>query len=244
MTSEETSYSSCTEECERLQAQSDIYGFMASLFRLPTESVVEGMANGMLKRELEDVVVRLDLTVDADGMKEAYDQLDALATAGGLTLTSVRHAHTTLFTHPEKPLLSLYESIFLYFEKNPDGSFEEAPRLFVSPAAASAGHIYKKAGLSCSGEVNEPADHIATELEFLARLLAEKAHLLSERRACEAEALDEVLSEFVSWHLEKWGIAFFDRLAALDVHPLYCLIGRVGSGIMMQTIETVQHSKS
>jgi len=151
--------------------------------------------------------------------------------------SQLRCAYTTLFTHPETPLISPYESQYLFWRKHPDGSFKDAPRMFVCPAAVDAERLYKKTGLSRSKELNEPGDYIATELEFVAHLFSRTAELIgfdeNDKLAYdELNWLDEVYAEFSRLHIQKWWLSFFTELAASREHPFYSLIGTIGISLL------------
>jgi TorA maturation chaperone TorD len=97
--------------------------------------------------------------------------------------SELRREYTRLFNHPTKPAIYIYETLFLY---KPEEGDNEKPPLFISPAAMDAERCYKKAGLKMSREINEPGDHMATELEFMMFLYSQKA------KAIRGNDLDEL----------------------------------------------------
>jgi TorA maturation chaperone TorD len=217
----------------RLSAASDFLQLLATLFRLPTAVLSDSLVNETLRMEINLILNDFFGKANNEELQLGYDLLVIAAQDNNAHLSVLRSTYTSLFTHPVKPQISLYESLFLFWEKDPEGSYADAPRLFISPAALSAERIYKKAGLKRSKEVNESADHISTEMEFMARLYAYKGKLMVEGEDEEEEeegtAVDQVISEFMHYHVKKWWPKFFEKLALTDTHPLYGAIGLIGN---------------
>ncbi|MDR2715194.1 MAG: molecular chaperone TorD family protein [Coriobacteriaceae bacterium] len=220
------------EAPEHFQAKAELCQFLATVLRLPGDLLVEGIHSGAFEDELRDIADQLGLALPQPEAERCFRELAGEGGPCRVTLAEIRHAHTSLFTHPEKPLVAPYESLFRYWEKHPGGSYGEAPRMFVSPVAMDAERAYREAGLSRSPEVNEPADHISVELEFLSRLYSEKACLLLEGRLDDAAGVDKALAGFLERHIGKWGAGFFERVATSGVHPFYRLVGLVGTALV------------
>ena len=64
--------------------------------------------------------------------------------------------------------------------------------------------IYRRMGLERSSEFNEPEDHIAVELQFMADLSGKSGEALRTGDLVEAKNCLEVQRDFVSEHLIKW----------------------------------------
>jgi TorA maturation chaperone TorD len=234
------------QSIKQYYAIADFCNLLAVLLRLPKEETIAMLVDGNVASQISE------MSVDAGFNESQKEQI--LTSLGsireqikrdGIELSALRHAYTTIFTHPEMPLIFPYESQFLYWEANPNGSYDLAPRVFVSDAALDAERCYKKAGLTRSPDVNVPADHIATEIEFMGKLYSHKAELLErvELSTEECDRVDELIDEFSRIHFEKWGIRFFEKCAQTDVYPLYKTVGTLGVVLMerLLSISTLRH---
>jgi len=221
------------QKVRQFVAASNLYQMLAIFLRTPSRELVSGIMSGAVS----DTVLQL---IDEAGLmkpscvviKAALDSLSQHTQEDGISLSKLRHAYTTLFSHPAKPEIAIYESLFLFWEKNPQGRLDEAPRLFVSPAALDAERCYRKAGYARSPERNEPADNMATELEFMYNLYASKADALAEGDQKKEGLADDCIEEFTRIHLRKWVVRFFDRCADVARHPFYHTVGLVGSAFV------------
>jgi len=208
-------------------AASDMYQLLFLSLHFPTEDLVSGLLDGSYA---DDVAAILDeLHFPPDGIQAIMDRFTALR--GGKNgkddlLTTMIREHTRLFTHPKKPAVAIYETTFRY---DPEDELQSKPTLFISPAALDAERCYKKAGLALSGKVQEPADHMATEMEFMMYLYLQKAKTLQQNNTEEAARREEEISEFSNDHLKKWAVAFFDRCKAASENECYRAIGEMGS---------------
>lgn len=227
------------QNAQQAQGIADFYQLLGILFRLPQEEMVQSLFDGTLADNADEILEEVNLSQERYAIiRGALDDLRAQAKKGNITLPLLRHAYTTLFTHPERPRVFIHESQFLFWEANPDSSYDLAPRMFVSPAALDAERCYKKAGLYRSKERNESADHISTELEFMARLFAHKAALLEQGGAgAELSDIDALVEEFNYYHLNKWGLAFFEKCATSEVQPVYQALGVVGHAFLSEMLE-------
>lgn len=214
-------------EIRRCVAASDMYQLLCMSVHLPTEELAAGLCDGSYA---EDVATILEeLLFPAEEVKKIKSLLAALH-AGGHgkddLLTSMRREYTRLFTHPQNPGIAIYETTFLY---DPEDELQSQPTLFISPAALDAERCYKKAGLQMSEKIKEPADHMATEMEFMMYLYLQKARGLQQDLPEEAARREEEIREFSDDHLKKWAIAFFDRCKTSSQNDCYKIIGEIGS---------------
>jgi TorA maturation chaperone TorD len=149
------------------------------------------------------------------------------------TFSEVRSEYTRLFDHPDMPAVQRCEGLFRFFEKHPgQRSYEGAPRRFINPAALDAERCYKKAGFKRSAALNEPADTISTELEFMHKLYEGKIEALVAGDG-DAEAFaDECIEEFVRIHGRKWWLAFFEAVTRESRIGFYRAVGLFGAAFM------------
>ncbi len=91
----------------------------------------------------------------------------------------------------------------------------------MGPSAVDVLSRYRRAGLRTARGWAEPPDHIALELEFMARLAARFSTATEGRQDGEARHLLGLQREFLRDHLGRWGTAFADRLARAASCHLY-----------------------
>jgi TorA maturation chaperone TorD len=90
--------------------------------------------------------------------------------------------------------------------------------------AARLAREYADAGLDVSPSLNEPSDHAAVELEFMAFLCD------TEARAWEEQAVEEGIQSlarqrlFLTEHLDQWFPAFARRILRVDRGRFYTVV--------------------
>jgi len=221
-------------EIERSIAASDMYRLLAMLLNLPTQEMVDGILNGSFA---EDVMAIFEELGFMDNRTETIKaQLDALQE--GISdkaefFTAMRQEYTRLFTHPKQPAVEIYETLFTF---KPETKNQQKPTLFISPAAMDAQRCYKQAGLMKSKEANEPEDHMATEMEFMAYLYLQKAKALNEGNQEEVAKRDEQVKEFNELHLQKWGVDFFESCISSSESGVYQTLGQIGSAFLSRML--------
>lgn len=222
-------------EIQKSIAASDMYRLLSMVFRLPTEEMSVGLLDGSLRNDVLDIFEELGLF---DARIETI-QTKLAALQGDLSdrhelFTAMRREYTRLFTHPRRPAVDIYETLFLF---QPEAGNTPNPDLFISPTAMDAERCYRQAGLVRSGSVNEPGDHMATELEFMAYLYLCQAKGVQEADLEETEQRKVQIMEFSKTHLQKWAIAFFDRCSSASESDVYQTLGQLGSLFMHSMLE-------
>lgn len=200
----------------KLFACSDVYQLLSMFLRLPTKELVEGLRDGSLADDVENIFheIEIDDTETALFMESLRES--SLSDTPEETLSGLRREYTRMFSNPKKPEIDIYEALFLW-DKD---SGEPKPSLFISPAALDAERCYKKAGLARSKEINESADHFATQMEFMMFLYADLATSLQEDEGEKYENTKEILQEFEQLHLKRWAQPFFKRCCDICNHPI------------------------
>jgi putative dimethyl sulfoxide reductase chaperone len=115
--------------------------------------------------------------------------------------------YNDLFVGPNPLPAPLWESVYLGRE-----------HILFDEQTLKARTFYRKYGLNFIFENNQPDDHIAVELEFLAYLI--RASLESESVSALNELMKDQLS-FMNSHLGNWVPSFCGRLLKGTEHPLY-----------------------
>ncbi len=214
------------QEIQTAIAASDLYQLLAMSLQLPTKEITAGLLDGSLAEDVLAIFdeLRFPTHVQED-LQSAFSHIQQESKSPEELLSDLRKEYTRLFTHPQKSQIDIYESLFLF---NPQES-NEKPSLFISPAALDAERCYKKAGVVRSKEVNEPGDHMATEMEFMMFLYLQKAKALQEGNQAEAERREGEIREFYEIHLQKWAKEFFGRCTVLGKHAFFKAVGQIGS---------------
>lgn len=213
-------------EIKKSEAASDLYRLLSMFLHQPTDESVQGLLDGSIADDVADILEELGFSA------EIIQRIDKKLTAlqNGISKkeelrTAMSREYTRLFSHPKKPAVAIYECLFLF---QPENETEEQPLLFVSPAALDAERCYKKAGLLRSKAVNEPGDHMATELEFMMVLYWRKAQALQENNLEELAKSEAEIKEFTDVHLRKWAVEFFQQCVDASQSEVYRIFGEIG----------------
>jgi putative dimethyl sulfoxide reductase chaperone len=81
--------------------------------------------------------------------------------------------------------------------------------------------FYRAFGLQLAPEAHERADHVSSQLEFMAVLCAKEARALGHNLAEPAGICRDARRSFLEFHLGRWTPAFAARLEAKARLPLY-----------------------
>ncbi|ENM5891246.1 molecular chaperone TorD [Vibrio mimicus] len=79
--------------------------------------------------------------------------------------------------------------------------------------------------------LNEPADHLAIQLDFLAHLVISTNKL---EQNSEVNAALQVQSDFISQHLLTWLPVFVERCTQFDIFGLYAAVARLALAFVKQ----------
>lgn len=222
------------QETQRSIAASDMYQLLALFLHLPTEEMAIGLLNGSLAEDVLAIFKELDFSIqEIEKIGTKLINLKNNVFVKEELLTEMRREYTRLFSHPKKPAVDIYETLFLYQQE--DGN-EERPPLFISPAALDAERCYKKAGLRMSKKVNEPGDHMATEMEFMMYLYSQKAKALKEDNQEDITKREGEIKEFTEIHLKKWAKEFFDLCISSSQSDIYRTFSEIGSMVMIKML--------
>lgn len=207
---------------------SDFFQLLSISLRLPNHELVQALLDGSYGRDALYILEELSCTQEEiASAREALKTLVSTKEDVTSFLIQMRREYTRLFDDPKKPAVSIYETLFLHNPEEDKGGV----MLFMSPAAIDAERCYRSSGVSLVKQSAEPADHMATELEFMMYLYAKKGKALQEEKAEELAVLEKQIKEFADLHLHKWCRAFFDKLASetgLAFYQGLCLLGKAG----------------
>lgn len=215
-------------------AASDLCRLLAMFLRLPTEELAQGLLDGSIAGDVADILAELGFS--AEVIQRISQKLKAVPKATPRCedlRTELRREYTRLFTHPKQPAVAIYECLFLF---KPEDAGEERPLYFVSAAALDAERCYRKAGLSRAKAVNEPGDHMATELEFMMFLYWRKAQALQKNDPEGLAQTEALIQEFSDLHLQKWAAEFFKQCVNASPSGVYRVLGEIGNVFMIRML--------
>jgi len=118
--------------------------------------------------------------------------------------------YNRLFVGPGAPRVYPYESLYR-------GSMS----LVMGPSAGEALQAYRRAGLAINTAFKDLPDHVAVELEFMARLCCEEARAESAGRADLALRLKQEQRSFLDAHLATWLPAMCERVIRETTSTIY-----------------------
>lgn len=217
-------------ELQRSIAASDMYQILSISLQLPSDDFVVGLLDGRWGSDVVNIFEELDIPMDKiEKMKEKMILLKGDENSKNVLLTEMRQEYFRLFSHPSNPAIPIYETMFRYkFEC----TGESSPSLFIDPLTLDVERCYKKAGLVTSKQVNEPADHMATEMEFMMYLYLQKAQGLQQNNQQNLAKIEGEIKEFSELHLQKWAKEFFNLCISCSQNDVYRTIGEIGSMYM------------
>lgn len=221
-------------------SHADMYQLLTIFLQFPTKSLMAGFIDGSVTEDVLTIFNELNfkgqeletLRKDLETLWKDLETLRVLPADEDALLSEMRCEYTRLFAHPDSPAVPIYETMFLYDPAKDDSR----PALFISPVSMDAKRCYKNAGAVLSNESNEPADHMAKEMEFMMHLYRLKAQTLQENNKVKLAAADNSILEFTEVHLKKWALAFFDKFASVSRSKFYKVIGSIGSFYLRQVL--------
>ncbi|MGV8083888.1 MAG: molecular chaperone [Coriobacteriia bacterium] len=214
------------DELQRVVAISDMFRLMSLVLRFPTNEVAVGFLNGALSADVTDIFEEIGVNDSRiDDIVARFSDIQGDLANEEEFLAELRREYTYLFNHPDKPAVDIYESQFLY---RASGVESERPVHFVNPAALDAERCYRQADLTGSEDLREPADNMATEMEFMMYLFARKAVALEAGDSDGSERVETQIEEFSRIHLQKWALRFFGSVVSHSRTSAYGAVGLTG----------------
>lgn len=215
----------------KLAAAADAYGLLTLLTQFPAEDAACGTANGAIASDMMEILHELGLGKEDQRLAELRRAIEDLS-ATPYALADLRREYTRLFNHPDKPVIFMYEALYLYAkrhgEENVELSSDKAPRMFVNSAALDAERCYKSSGLGVSSGTQFPPDSMYVEMEYTSKLFERIAKYTLEKSPEPRRAAQERLEEFARIHLDKWMKSFYRDCAAKSSCALYRAVGVFG----------------
>lgn len=198
--------------------KADICELLAISLRNPDINLVEGLLSGSYLYDASDLLAEIGTeSVEINQMSQKIGQYLSEEEESSL-LSKLRQEYTRLFSDPQKPAVEIYETTFRYHK---DGQGDTKPALFISEAALDAERQYKAAGLILTTSVREPADHLATEFEFMMYLYTQKAIAIQQGDEEQQSIREKQIKEFTETHLSRWLSDFANTLTLESGQEFY-----------------------
>ena len=182
----------------RKQKLSDSFKLMAACFYEPEPQLFE---EEKVLHNLSQLLADLcpEAGISTENMQQALQDSNE---------TELLVAHAELFIGPFELKASPYGSTYL-----------EQARLLMGDTTMEVLKHYQKAGLQL--DVEQPPDHIALELEFIAHLCAQEAEALAQGDMERAAELETERKIFTKTYVRPWMPAFINNLRSGTDHTFY-----------------------
>ena len=195
----------------RAEIRSRVYGVLSTAFSSPREGMgAPGapVAAVMILREaaraLGAPIPERALAAIEEGERRATMNL----AQGGADELEVEY--NRLFVGPGAPRVYPYESLY-----------QDSMGLVMGPSAGGVLDAYRRSGLAINTAYRDLPDHIAVELEFMARLCFEEARAGSAGEAGLAFRLKQQQRSFLDEHLATWLPALCERVIRETTSTMY-----------------------
>lgn len=136
-----------------------------------------------------------------------------LAAAASADVRALRVDHAKLFVGPYELLASPYGSVYL----------DDADRV-MTESTYDAVRLYRSEGLDVA--LDEPADHVAAELEFMYYLVGKEVEALAESEHATVERCLGKQRTFLDRHLGQWIATFADAVEEHAETEFYRTVAR------------------
>lgn len=218
------------QEMNRAFAVSDFFQLLSLSVQWPEKELAEALLNGSFHNDSVNILEEIGCQDEEIHLIEnLFGKLRNQEIGYDLFLKDMMGEYTRLFNHPEQPVISIYESLFT-------NQSNEKIIMFLNPVALDAERCYREAGLHLTNTSKEPADHMATELEFMMYLYGSKGIALKEQNRERLGRIDERIAEFEEQHLLKWINPFFTLLEEKAEHPAYMAIAKVAKAGLKEVL--------
>ena len=206
-----------SSELETLVAnRGSMYGFLARIYR---QEVDQNLLDRMAAMDLSAEVAVPKL---AEGYRMLSDFLAHGVRETTLTELAVDYARVFLGAG-----LGGGQAAYPY-----ESYYTSPQRLIMQDARDQVLHAYREEGLDRAGDFNEPEDHAAFELEFLAYLCHKAAEALGGGDVAAAVPWLRKQQAFLEQHLAVWFPTFCSDVELVARTPFYKAISMITAGYL------------
>ncbi|NPD31431.1 molecular chaperone TorD family protein [Eggerthellaceae bacterium zg-1084] len=137
--------------------------------------------------------------------------------------TKVASEYAELFVGPRPPLAPLYESVY-----------RGGPRRLFSEQTMRVRAFYERCELTVANSGRVPDDHVAFELELMARLTQREAEAVQRGLAEEALGIKALQREFLTHHLGRWIGLLCERVCAAPCSDFYAALANLACSFVRE----------
>ncbi|HVJ04912.1 MAG TPA: molecular chaperone TorD family protein [Candidatus Saccharimonadales bacterium] len=210
--------------------RTDMYHLLALGFLDPTVELVSGLIDGTFRADVVATTTGLIEGFRLNGgiaskLNESGSTLseDSFARDKAVLYQEMATEYARLFIGPGAAAVSPYETVQV------DSGGGDPPLLMVSTTGTAVMAMYREANLNMTQGMNEPPDHIATELEFMYYLCGKEAASWQAGNNSEAKEWRVRQSKFANEHLCKWGIRFCEQVKTNTQQKFYLALSILAS---------------
>lgn len=192
-----------------------MYGFLARIYRVEVD------------QQLLDQMGKMDLSseVDVSEISEGYRMLKGfLEHRRESTVTDLAVEYARVFLGAG---LGQGEGAYPY-----ESVYTSPDRLVMQEARDEVLKIYREEGLDRAEEFNEPEDHVAFELEFMAYLCQKTTEALKDGDKGSALGYLKKQQEFLEKHLVPWVPAFCNDVQRVARGDFYKAVAKITVGYL------------
>lgn len=196
---------------ERAEMRSRVYAVLSVAFSPPREGLGAPGAPQAAVLILREASQALAIAVPQRALAaidEATRHATTILAQGGADELEVEY--NRLFVGPGAPRVYPYESLY----QDPMG-------LVMGPSAGEVLEAYRRSDLAINTAFRDLPDHIAVELEFMARLCFEEARAGSAGEAGRAFRLKQQQRSFLEEHLATWLPALCEKVIRETTSIMY-----------------------
>jgi TorA maturation chaperone TorD len=207
------------DKLEFALTSADICQLLAISLRNPDATLAEGLLCGSFLDDAKELLKEAGAESDViNQMTRGLQRYLGEQQEVSFLLSALRQEYTRLFIDPIQPVIQIYETTFCL-----DGDVQDkrSNTLFISDSALDAERQYKQAGLFLATDHREPADHLATEMEFMMYLHTQKAIAIQQGDKEQIEWREKQIRKFTESHLNTWLKDFADDLERQSSQDFY-----------------------
>jgi TorA maturation chaperone TorD len=215
-------------------ARTTVYNFLSRSFSREVDSQFLGVI-----MDIQPTLSVLARSAENDDMKKGADLLREFLEQSKKNyqahkeefLTRLAAEYAALFLNVGPKPVFLVESVYL----SKRHILYEEPYFEISKA-------YSLLGFEKAKDFSEPEDHIAVELEFMAKLSERTSENIAKENLDHAAKYVNLQREFLEYHLTKWVPTLTDRLKEATDNLLYTALAHLTRGFIAQDAYFVAHA--
>lgn len=220
-------------QASRHFASSDMYQALGCFARQTTPDLAHALFTGALAEDLAAIMRELGWSdADASGPLDVLERARLEAASEEELFHSVRKDYTHLFSNPTFSAMTLFESRMAGPDKDVHGS-----QIYFGKTLPSLRELYERVGFETALKPRPREDHVAVELELMQMLRRNQGISLRDGDEALYAEITSSADEFLSRHVGRWAVSFFQDVSAQANEDVYRAIGLAGTLFMQGELE-------